>query len=162
REAARDQAALNAIGQLTTDIQMRAANHVFDGSSSGSGRSTRKALPSAATVQGQADNAILNVVRTPASGEAGWQTVRWWREQGRLMRALAPAGHDLPLPQPGPGTAVLDEVSAFEIHAYIPGWGWQPPPWSDNAPATGLSLVIALTAAQGATPRVYRRMVDLP
>ena len=33
REAARDQAALNAIGQLTTDIQMRAANHVFDGSS---------------------------------------------------------------------------------------------------------------------------------
>lgn len=107
-------------------------------------------------------NAILSVVRTPASGEAGWQTVRWWREQGRLMRALAPAGRDLPLPTPGPGTAVLDDVSAFEIQAYIPGRGWQPPPWPDSALATGLSVVIALVTPQGGAPRVYRRMVDLP
>lgn len=163
REAASDQAALNAIGQLTTDIRMRAADHVFYGTSANEGRSRQPTLPYATTVQGRVGDAVLDVVRSPASGEPGWQTVRWWREQGRLMRALAPVGREWPLPVPGPGTAVLDNVNAFEIQAYIPGRGWQPPPWPGNAnTATGLTFVIALATPQGGSPQVYRRRVDLP
>jgi general secretion pathway protein J len=162
RDAARNQAALNAIGQLATDISMRAADQSIQATLENSNPQPPSVLPLATTVQKRDNDAMLDVVRQPASGEAGWQAVRWWRAQGRLMRAVAPMGQDIPLPPPGPGLAVMEDVAAFEVRAYIPGQGWQSPPWQARSQrATGLALVITMAAPPGGTAQVYRRILDL-
>ena len=135
RDAALDLAALNAIGQLTTDVRMRAANHVIEATLTDTATARRPVLPLATRVDGRGRTAVLEVVRQPAAGQPGWQSVRWWREQHRLMRATAPAGQDLPLPAPGPGLAVLDDVVGFDIQAYIPGQGWRAAPWPSTRPS---------------------------
>lgn len=99
RDVSREQAAMNAMGQLATDIRMCAADQVIDATQGDMARNERPVLPLAATVQGKGGNAVLDVVRKLASGESGWQTC-WWRKQGRLMRVLAPSGPDSPLPAP--------------------------------------------------------------
>ncbi len=63
----------------------------------------------------------LDIVRASTEPGAPLQRVRWWRQGNILYRAASPSGDRLPLPPLAERVAVLDDVSRFEIRAWVPG-----------------------------------------
>ena len=162
RDAQRDAAILRVLGQIERDVQMRAPDYVLLGSAGGtSARPTL--LPAALDVQASPQTGLLlDIVRAPTAQAGGWQRIRWWLEAGTLRRAIADAGDRFPLPLPGPGATVLNDVTGFDIRVYVPGQGWTAVTRDPgNQPASGLEFVLDLAAASDSTPR-YRRVVALP
>ena len=168
-EAQRDDALLRVLGQLATDVRMRAPDAVVTGGTAAhtDGAAARadsaaEVLPPALRLDGEGGLMYLDIVRGPAEAGA-WHRVRWWRDGSVLRRAVAPASDAFPLPEPvaQAGAAVLDGVSDFAMQAWIPGQGWTPLPAPPSAPAaTGLAFVVQ-TGEAGAT-QTYRRVVALP
>jgi len=163
RDAGHDDALLRVLGQLETDVQMRAPDAVIEGGGAAARPAgTAGALPPALRLDGQGGALQLDIVRGPAFA-GNWQRVRWWRDGNVLRRAPAPAGDTFPLPEPSPqdGAAVLDGVAGFSMQAWIPGQGWTPLPAPPSSPpATGLAFVVQ-TGDPGAA-QSYRRVVALP
>jgi len=162
--AARSDALLRVLGQLQTDVRMRAPDAVMLGGATMDPPPAEGALPPALRLDGAAGGPRLEIVRGPAEG-GRWQRVRWWRDGDVLRRAAAPAGGTFPLPEPAAqdGAAVLGQVAGFAVQAWIPGQGWVALPAQRDAPAaTGLAFILSLAGAGQEGPQVYRRVVELP
>jgi len=105
------------------------------------------------------DKQSVTLVRAQASG--AWQQVRWYVARDALYRATGAANTSLPLPQPDHEHAVLQNIRAFDVRAWLPGRGWTAPPLpAPSAAASGLEIVLVRSSAQG--DETYRNVVLLP
>ncbi len=96
---------------------------------------------------------------TGAQPGAPLQRVRWWRQGKILYRAASPSGDRLPLPPLAERVAVLDDVSRFEIRAWVPGKGWTRLPARSKVRASGLEISLSRVTRNGVER--YRRVVAL-
>ena len=162
RDAQRDAAILRVMGQLERDVQWRAPDYVLQG-----GAATAAAAPALLpagiqVLQSSSSGIAFEVVRAPSGQPGGWQRIRWWLEAGTLRRAIAEASDRFPLPAPGPGATVLENVIGFGVRAYVPGQGWTQATLSNSAQtASGLEFVVEMAVPSG-NPSRYRRLVSLP
>lgn len=101
----------------------------------------------------------LDIVRASTEPGAPLQRVRWWRQGKVLYRAASPSGDRLPLPPLAERVAVLDDVSRFEIRAWVPGKGWTRLPARSKVRASGLEISLARVTRNGVER--YRRVVAL-
>jgi len=157
------------MGQITRDIEQHATIDVLPPAqqenaptSAGAPRSTAQnaSIPAQPLPPGiRLDKQSVTLVRAQTPGT--WQQVRWYLAQDALYRATGSASASLPLPLPNDAHAVLADVRAFDVRAWLPGRGWVAPPLpTPSAAASGLEIVLMRSSAQG--NETYRNVVLLP
>lgn len=90
-----------------------------------------------------------------------WQKVVWYLGDARLHRAFGPAANTLPLPAAHDAEALLDDVRAFTVRAWLPGQGWSHT-HAPGAGATATGLEIAIALRHDDSRETYRKVVMLP
>ncbi len=152
-------ALVRVLGQLESDISSHAAMAIVPPLPETAGNEpvapAGVVLPSGITWSAP----VLTVVRT--AHEAAWQQVAWGYVDNTLRRAVGPASSVLPLPEPGPGQIVLEDVDDFSVRAWIPGQGWSAlSATGQQLAATGMEITIQ-RRHQG-VDETYRKVVMLP
>ncbi|MES2251079.1 MAG: prepilin-type N-terminal cleavage/methylation domain-containing protein [Pseudomonadota bacterium] len=106
---------------------------------------------------------VIEIVRTAPAAPGQWQRVQWWVRGDVLYRAAGPVSAVFPLqaPEPADRVAVLDGVATFQLRAWEPGLGWRRLPGvaPARAPATGVELLLAVSAGNDAAARSFRRVL---
>ncbi|CAM4051048.1 prepilin-type N-terminal cleavage/methylation domain-containing protein [Kerstersia similis] len=156
-------ALMRVFGQLDRDLRLHADNAILPEFLPAGQTAKVQALPAGIQyVKTDGGVPYLQIVRAAPADNGTWQQVRWWLEGNKLMRAIAPAGKQLPLPEPPQtGTVVLEGINLFEVRAWLPGRGWTALPAPDGSPqATGME--ITLDRAAGTDAGRYRKVVLLP
>lgn len=106
---------------------------------------------------------VVEIVRTAPAAPGQWQRVQWWVRGDVLYRAAGPVSAVFPLqaPEPADRVAVLDGVATFQLRAWEPGLGWRRLPGvaPARAPATGVELLLAVSAGNDSAPRSFRRVL---
>ncbi|SRR5690554_4196695 len=170
-------ALVRALGQIERDLLLHAGEDVlepslspFPGADDNDIKDARGRLP--AGIRWEPDHGLF-LVRS--AGDGLWQRLRWYLEDGRLMRAAGIPSYVLPLPEPSAPVAVLEQVQGLGVRIWMPGEGWVEPQNEDDAgtapqtparpgAAQGTAvqgLEIALYR-QGAAKDPYRKVVVLP
>ena len=85
------------------------------------------------------------------------QRVRWWLKGDTLYRAVAPARSRYPLPAPGAGVAVLNEVSDLQVRVWEVDKGWRQ--LSGNRREDPMGLEVRLTRQTPQGPEKYRQVM---
>ncbi|MGO3743406.1 prepilin-type N-terminal cleavage/methylation domain-containing protein [Kerstersia sp.] len=156
-------ALMRVFGQLDRDLRLHADNAILPEFHPVGQAPNIHALPAGIHyVKTEGGLPYLQIIRAAPADNGTWQQVRWWLEGDKLMRAVAPAGKQLPLPEPPQvGTAVLNGIKLFEVRAWLPGRGWTALPLPDGSPqATGME--ITLDRSSGPDAGRYRKVVLLP
>ncbi|AZV94292.1 type II secretion system protein J [Kerstersia gyiorum] len=154
---------MRVFGQLDRDLRLHADNSILPEYHPVGQAVVARSLPAGINyIRTDGGVPYLQVIRAAPADNGTWQQVRWWLEGTRLMRAIAPAGRQLPLPEPPQkGTVVLEDVNLFEVRAWLPGRGWTNLPLPDGSPnATGLEITLDRTTGPDAGR--YRKVVLLP
>ncbi|MGU2350056.1 prepilin-type N-terminal cleavage/methylation domain-containing protein [Pseudomonas aeruginosa] len=147
-------ALLRALNQLERDIALHSAIREETGLPIGD------SLPPGLALKRLSEIPLrLDIVRASTEPGAPLQRVRWWRQGKILYRAASPSGDRLPLPPLAERVAVLDDVSRFEIRAWVPGKGWTRLPARSKVRASGLEISLARVTRNGVER--YRRVVAL-
>ena len=170
-------AMVRALGQIERDVLMHAGEDVLKPTTTPSSadddvniKEARQHLP--AGIRWEPDHGLF-IVRSV--GDGLWQRLRWYLDNGRLMRAAGTPSYVLPLPEPAAPVAVLDQVQALGVRVWVPGEGWVEAQNDDDSNAarqapvrpaasqasTVQGLEIALYR-QGASKEPYRKVVVLP
>ncbi|WP_175597894.1 PulJ/GspJ family protein, partial [Pseudomonas aeruginosa] len=154
-------ALLRALNQLERDIALHSAIREETGLPSGDEpiRASDSLPPGLALKRLSEIPLRLDIVRASTEPGAPLQRVRWWRQGKVLYRAASPSGDRLPLPPLAERVAVLDDVSRFEIRAWVPGKGWTRLPARSKVRASGLEISLARVTRNGVER--YRRVVAL-
>jgi general secretion pathway protein J len=149
-------ALVRVLGQIESDISRHVDNAVLPATTQANSPAVTKTMLPPGIVWAKP---VLTVARSAHPG--AWQHVVWGQDGSTLRRAVGPAADVLPLPDAGPGEAVLEQVQDFTIRGWVPGQGWSALN-SDSAtpPATGLEIVIE-RRHQGVN-ETYRKVVLLP
>ncbi|MDV7844367.1 type II secretion system protein J [Pseudomonas aeruginosa] len=154
-------ALLRALNQLERDIALHSAIREETGLPIGD-ESIRAgdSLPPGLALKRLSEIPLrLDIVRASTEPGAPLQRVRWWQQGKVLYRAASPSGDRLPLPPLAERVAVLDDVSRFEIRAWVPGKGWTRLPARSKVRASGLEISLARVTRNGVER--YRRVVAL-
>lgn len=151
------EAILRALNQLERDLALRASTELRVPNLTG--HATEPAQTPAAISVRSADNQRfrLDVIRSAAAATGGLQRVRWWLQGQTLYRATAPARSHFPLPAPGEGVAVLDNVSDLQVRVWEPGQGWRQLSGNRKDEPQGLEIKLTRQTLQGAEH--YRQVV---
>lgn len=154
-------ALLRALNQLERDIALHSAIREETGPPSGDEPiRAGDSLPPGLALKRLSEIPLrLDIVRASTEPGAPLQRVRWWRQGKVLYRAASPSGDRLPLPLLAERVAVLDDVSRFEIRAWVPGKGWTRLPARSKVRASGLEISLARVTRNGVER--YRRVVAL-
>ncbi|VCW34927.1 PulJ/GspJ family protein [Pseudomonas aeruginosa] len=154
-------ALLRALNQLERDIALHSAIREESGLPSGDEPiRAGDSLPPGLALKRLSEIPLrLDIVRASTEPGAPLQRVRWWRQSKVLYRAASPSGDRLPLPPLAERVAVLDDVSRFEIRAWVPGKGWTRLPARSKVRASGLEISLARVTRNGVER--YRRVVAL-
>ncbi|RTW26892.1 prepilin-type N-terminal cleavage/methylation domain-containing protein [Pseudomonas aeruginosa] len=154
-------ALLRALNQLERDIALHSAIREESGLPSGDEPiRAGDSLPPGLALKRLSEIPLrLDIVRASTEPSAPLQRVRWWRQGKVLYRAASPSGDRLPLPPLAERVAVLDDVSRFEIRAWVPGKGWTRLPARSKVRASGLEISLARVTRNGVER--YRRVVAL-
>lgn len=107
-------------------------------------------------------HAGLALVRATTSG--GWQQVRWYLEDGQLIRAIGPASERLPLPAVGSPVRVMSGVQAWGVRFWLPGRGWVDPSRvieQSGTPQSYTGLEVSVVPEGRALAQAYRKVVVL-
>ena len=154
-------ALLRALNQLERDIALHSAIREESGLPSGDEPiRAGDSLPPGLALKRLSEIPLrLDIVRASPEPGAPLQRVRWWRQGKVLYRAASPSGDRLPLPPLAERVAVLDDVSRFEIRAWVPGKGWTRLPARSKVRASGLEISLARVTRNGVER--YRRVVAL-
>ncbi|MBG7131106.1 prepilin-type N-terminal cleavage/methylation domain-containing protein [Pseudomonas aeruginosa] len=154
-------ALLRALNQLERDIALHSAIREESGLPSGDApiRAGDSLPPGLALTRLREIPLRLDIVRASTAPGAPLQRVRWGRQGKILYRAASPSGDRLPLPPLAERVAVLDDVSRFEIRAWVPGKGWTRLPARSKVRASGLEISLARVTRNGVER--YRRVVAL-
>ncbi|MEN1725454.1 PulJ/GspJ family protein [Pseudomonas aeruginosa] len=154
-------ALLRALNQLERDIALHSAIREETGLPSGDEpiRASDSLPPGLALKRLSEIPLRLDIVRASTEPGAPLQRVRWWRQGKVLYRAASPSGDRLPLPPLAERVAVLDDVSRFEIRAWVPGKGWTRLPARSKVRASGLEISLSRVTRNGVER--YRRVVAL-
>ncbi|WP_209048972.1 PulJ/GspJ family protein [Pseudomonas aeruginosa] len=154
-------ALLRALNQLERDIALHSAIREETGLPSGDEPiRAGDSLPPGLALKRLSEIPLrLDIVRASTEPGAPPQRVRWWRQGKVLYRAASPSGDRLPLPPLAERVAVLDDVSRFEIRAWVPGKGWTRLPARSKVRASGLEISLARVTRNGVER--YRRVVAL-
>ncbi|MBG7003755.1 prepilin-type N-terminal cleavage/methylation domain-containing protein [Pseudomonas aeruginosa] len=163
-EATTEQSAalLRALNQLERDIALHAPSREDPSPIDGEEPAQpRDRLPPGLELKRLGEIPLrLDIVRASAEPGAPLQRVRWWRQGKILYRAASPSGDRLPLPALAERVAVLEDVTRFEIRAWVPGKGWTRLPARGKVRASGLEISLARVTGNGVER--YRRVVALP
>ncbi|MGP5768561.1 type II secretion system protein GspJ, partial [Pseudomonas aeruginosa] len=154
-------ALLRALNQLERDIALHSAIREETGLPSGDEPiRAGDSLPPGLALKRLSEIPLrLDIVRASTEPGAPLQRVRWWRQGKVLYRAASPSGDRLPLPPLAERVAVLDDVSRFDIRAWVPGKGWTRLPARSKVRASGLEISLARVTRNGVER--YRRVVAL-
>ena len=154
-------ALLRALNQLERDIALHSAIREETGLPSGDEPiRAGDSLPPGLALKRLSEIPLrLDIVRASTEPGAPLQRVRLWRQGKILYRAASPSGDRLPLPPLAERVAVLDDVSRFEIRAWVPGKGWTRLPARSKVRASGLEISLARVTRNGVER--YRRVVAL-
>ncbi|EOV0937041.1 type II secretion system protein J [Pseudomonas aeruginosa] len=154
-------ALLRALNQLERDIALHSAIREETGLPSGDEPiRAGDSLPPGLALKRLSEIPLrLDIVRASTEPGAPQQRVRWWRQGKVLYRAASPSGDRLPLPPLAERVAVLDDVSRFDIRAWVPGKGWTRLPARSKVRASGLEISLARVTRNGVER--YRRVVAL-
>ncbi|UVH57840.1 prepilin-type N-terminal cleavage/methylation domain-containing protein [Variovorax paradoxus] len=162
--------------RVTTEFPLRAGDAAGPGGNGATreagGRPVAAVAPPAdllpASLQARRQNGLpffIEIVRTAPAAPGYWQRVQWWERGGVLYRAAGPAAAAFPLPAPDTAdrTAVLNDVTAFELRAWEPGVGWRQLPAIAPARmgATGLELALAIRTSMSGEVQTFRRVFPL-
>jgi general secretion pathway protein J len=102
----------------------------------------------------------LRLIRATADADGRWQRVEWRLRNNALWRYSGAAGDRYPLPPPASGAALMEDVSAWSVRAWVDARGWTPLPLASAARVTGLEITIE-RRVNGAAPERYTRVVVL-
>ncbi|MBH9351456.1 type II secretion system protein J [Pseudomonas aeruginosa] len=154
-------ALLRALNQLERDIALHSAIREETGLPRGDEpiRASDSLPPGLALKRLSEIPLRLDIVRASTEPGAPLQRGRWWRQGKILYRAASPSGDRLPLPPLAERVAVLDDVSRFEIRAWVPGKGWTRLPARSKVRASGLEISLSRVTRNGVER--YRRVVAL-
>lgn len=159
-------AMVRVLGQLEHDLQQHATQDVLPwppvvpeqaGNQANSPVLSRLLPPGIAWSDGDG----LLLVR--GAGAGGWQQVRWYVHENRLMRAVGQASVQLPLPDVGTAHAVLDQVGAMRMRVWRQSAGWSALPGDSAAPNEPARAVeIRLSYVGQTDQQAFRKVVMLP
>ncbi|MEG0067848.1 MAG: type II secretion system protein GspJ, partial [Pseudomonas sp.] len=85
------------------------------------------------------------------------QRVRWWLKGGTLYRAVAEARSRYPLPAPGNGVAVLNDVSDAQVRVWEVDKGWRQLSGNRREDPAGLEIRLTRQTPQGVEK--YRQVI---
>lgn len=151
------EAILRALKQLERDVALRASTELREPNLSD--RDVEPAQSPAAISVRSADNQRfrLDVIRSAATPQVGLQRVRWWLQDQTLYRAAAAARSKYPLPAPGDGVPVLEQVSDLQVRVWEPGQGWRQLSGNRKDEPKGLEIRLTRQTPQG--EEHYRQVV---
>lgn len=156
---------LRALDQFERDVALRATTELPGPAAASANASAAAALLPVAMQARQPNGApfVVEIVRTAPAAPGRWQRVQWWVRGDVLYRAAGPVSAVFPLqaPEPADRVAVLDGVATFQLRAWEPGLGWRRLPGvaPTRAPATGVELLLAVSAGNDSAPRSFRRVL---
>lgn len=97
------------------------------------------------------------MIRVAATQEGELQRVRWWLKGDTLYRAQGQARNRYPLPAPGPGVAVLSDVSDAGLRYWHKEKGWRK--LSGNRQENPMGIEISLTRQTPQGIEKYRQVL---
>ncbi|MBF6617285.1 MAG: prepilin-type N-terminal cleavage/methylation domain-containing protein [Candidimonas sp.] len=159
---------LRALSQIERDILLHAGPDILPGlaAPTPAPRSTQTGVQMPPGIIWSADTG-LSLVRS--AGDGRWQQLRWYLNDGRLLRATGSPSYLLPLPPPDTTVVVLEGVRALSVKVWHPTQGWADPSQKVSArpllrpgapDLTGLE--VAVYRAGPASDQPYRKVVLLP
>jgi len=147
---------VRVLGQIESDISRHASNDILTSAMQWDPSAPTSAILPPGIVWHEP---VLTVLRSAHNG--AWQKVIWGMEGNTLRRAVGPATHTLPLPDPGVSEIVLEQVGRFMVRGWVPGQGWSSLSTQNaQSAATGLEVVIA--RRHNGVDEIYRKVVRLP
>lgn len=156
---------LRALDQFERDVALRATTELPAPAAASANPSAVMPLLPVAMQARQPNGApfVVEIVRTAPAAPGQWQRVQWWVRGDVLYRAAGPVSAVFPLqaPEPADRVAVLDGVATFQLRAWEPGLGWRRLPGvaPARAPATGVELLLVVSASNDSAPRSFRRVL---
>jgi len=157
---------LRALGQLETDLALRATTELPLPAAATAAHASAQLLPTALQVRSQAALPLLiEIVRAAPAAPGQWQRVQWWQRGSSLYRAAGEARREFPLPAPDVAdrVEVLGDVASFGLRAWEPGQGWRnlPAVAPARVPASGLEAELAVLPAGDGPARRFRHVFVL-
>ena len=157
---------LRVLGQIERDILLHAGPDILPGPVVGLTDNVQANTGMPPGIVWDA-NTGLGLVRE--AGNGNWQQLRWYLDDGRLIRATGVPSHRLPLPAAEKSAIVLQQVRALTVKVWHPAQGWVNPAQSvaANPRVRGggegpIGLEITLYRQGPAGDKPYRKVVLLP
>ncbi|MBV4478254.1 prepilin-type N-terminal cleavage/methylation domain-containing protein [Pseudomonas botevensis] len=147
---------LRALNQLQRDVEMRAGIELSEPKRASDDEAP--SAPPALTVRSSDSRGFrLDIIRSAVDQPGALQRVRWWLKGDTLYRAVAPARSRYPLPAPGAGVAVLNEVSDLQVRVWEADKRWRQ--LSGNRREDPMGLEVRLTRQTPQGPEKYRQVM---
>ncbi|MCU0121712.1 prepilin-type N-terminal cleavage/methylation domain-containing protein [Pseudomonas sp. B2M1-30] len=139
---------LRALNQLQRDVEMRAGIELSEPKRASDDEAP--SAPPALTVRSSDSRGFrLDIIRSAVDQPGALQRVRWWLKGDTLYRAVAPARSRYPLPAPGAGVAVLNEVSDLQVRVWEADKGWRQLSGNRREDPMGLEVRLTRQTPQG-------------
>lgn len=163
---------MRALGQMERDMLLHAGPDILP-TPAAIGADTAVAANTHSLPTGIGWHAETGLSLVRAAGDGRWQQLRWFLEDGKLLREVGAPSYLLPLPAPDTRVVVLEHVSALSIKLWLPGQGWVDPnlgnqndtPANRNNAAAGAGttgIELSLYRQGQASDKPYRKVVLLP
>ncbi|MDT8905566.1 type II secretion system protein GspJ [Pseudomonas prosekii] len=143
------EALLRVLNQLERDVALRASTELSEPMKPGVDDEPSTARPALTVRSTEGRGFRLDVIRVSATQEGQLQRVRWWLKGDTLYRAQGPARSHYPLPAPGPGVAVLSEVSDAALRYWDVEKGWRKLSGNRRDNPTGIEISLTRRTTQG-------------
>ncbi|AKJ99795.1 general secretion pathway protein GspJ [Pseudomonas chlororaphis] len=151
------EALLRALNQLERDVALRASIELSEPLKPGIDDEPSTAPPALTVRSTDGQGFRLDVIRVAAARDGALQRVRWWLKGNTLYRAQGPARDRYPLPAPGDGVAVLNEVSSAGLRYWDKDKGWRK--LSGNRQENPFGIEISLTRETPQGTERYRQVL---
>ncbi|MFJ2490088.1 prepilin-type N-terminal cleavage/methylation domain-containing protein [Pseudomonas iridis] len=148
---------LRALNQLQRDVEMRAGIELTEPKKVGVDDEPPTASPALTVRSSDRTGFRLDIIRTAADQPGALQRVRWWVKGGTLYRAVAEARSRYPLPAPGNGVAVLNDVSDAQVRVWEVDKGWRQLSGNRREDPAGLEIRLTRQTPQGVEK--YRQVI---
>src|SRR5690606_25221208 len=120
---------VRALSQIERDVQLHAGVDILPDLN----QQTPEGAPDTAGASARLPVGIawdpetgLSLVRS--AGDGLWQQLRWYVQEGRLIRVAGVPSYRLPLPDAGTAVVVLENVDTLRVRMWQAGQGWVDPP----------------------------------
>lgn len=140
---------LRVLNQLERDVALRASTELSEPMKPGVDDEPSTAPPALTVRSTEGRGFRLDVIRVAAAREGQLQRVRWWLKGDTLYRAQGPARSHYPLPAPGPGVAVLSDVSDAGLRYWEVEKGWRKLSGNRRENPAGIEISLTRRTPQG-------------